>query len=132
MSFHADLQRPVGWRRTGIWVLALVSAIGLVLAAVGYLNPANGIHGSAGALLVVISTLLMLGAALVIALWVRRGWVRGTLLALILLDIFGTAAAGYLLESYWLVGAMVLALLLWLVGVFAPRAPARLAEGTTP
>ena len=46
---------------------------------------------------------------------------------LILLDIAGTGVASYMLEAWWLVGAMALALVGWIVHLAADPAPRRVA-----
>jgi hypothetical protein len=113
----------------GTWLLALAALVGLGIAVFNDLDTANGIHGSYGALLVIVSTALMLLAALALAIWPRlpRG-LRGLLLVLILLDIAGTGFAAYMLEAWWLVGAMSAALLFWLVHLIADPAPRPAAE----
>jgi hypothetical protein len=110
----------------GIWVLAVVSLLGLIDAIYDYVAPNNGIHGTEGALLVVVSTALMLIAAALIAFGVLRGGWRVLFEVLIFLDILGTGTAAYFLEAYILVGLMVVALIAWLVQIGAPAAPARL------
>lgn len=119
-------------RQIAIWLLALFSLLSLALTIFNDLDPSNGIHGTVGALLVVVSTALMLIASVIVALWARRGWGRGVLLFLILLDIVCTAAAGYFLESTTLMILMLLALICWLAHVFAPRPLTGLAAGVAP
>ena len=88
--------RLVNFKRAmGIPLLTLAVASGLAIAIFNYFWPDNGIHGSAGALLVMISSLLMVIAAAALAS--HDGMspnLRGSLVVLILLDIIGTGLAG--------------------------------------
>jgi hypothetical protein len=113
----------------GTWLLALSALVGLGIAVFNDLDRSNGIHGSYGALLVIVSSTLMLLAALALVIWphMPRG-VRGLLLVLILLDIVGTGFAAYMLEAWWLVGAMSAALLFWIIHLVADPSPRRIAE----
>jgi len=100
----------------GTWVVLLGALIGLAEAIFAYFWTGNGIHGTAGVLLMIASTALMLLAAGALVLWpAMPRWLRGILLFLILLDIFGSGFAAYMLEAWWLVGAMALALVGWIV-----------------
>jgi hypothetical protein len=115
----------------GIWLLALAALLGVALTLYYEVDKSDGIHDTQGLTLVIVSTILMLLASLVIALWVHRGWLHGLLAFLIILDIVGTAAAGYFLESYALAALMLVALIGWLAHVFAPARRDTLA-GVTP
>ncbi len=78
--------------------------------------------------LVVVSTALMVLAAGSLTLWpAMPRWLRGVLMVLILLDVFGTGLASYMLEAWWLVGAMALALIGWIVHLAADPAPRALS-----
>jgi hypothetical protein len=114
-------------RRTSVQILIVAAVASLVLSVFNYFWTDNGIHGSAGALLIVISSLLMFLAstALLVIGGMSRG-LRGTLVVLILLDILGTGLAAYMLEAYWLVAAMAAALAGWLVRLVSDRAPERM------
>jgi len=57
----------------------------------------------------------MLAAAA--AVWL--GYLRKTLLFLVLLDILGTGLAAYMLDADVLIAVVALALIAWLIGVFA-------------
>ncbi|MYZ50382.1 hypothetical protein [Propylenella binzhouense] len=100
----------------GAWILLVAALAGLVTAAINAFSSGNGIAFTGGAYLVLVSTALLLLAALVIA-FARHAprFVRGLLLVLALLDIFGTAAAAYFLESRFLIAFMALGLVGWLV-----------------
>jgi hypothetical protein len=121
MTTSGEATRLFVWQNSAIQGLAVVSLLSLVLTIYNYFNPNNGIHGTAGALLVIVSTALMLVASVVIAVrWARPRWVRILLEVLILLDIFGTGFAGYMLESWILLVLMAIALIGWIVHVAAP------------
>ena len=109
-------------RRTGAQTLLAAAVAALAVSVFNYFWPDNGIHGSAGALLVIISTLLMAisAAALLLADGVSRS-TRGMLVVLILLDIIGTSLAAYMLEADWLIGAMAAALIGWIVHLLSNR-----------
>src|SRR5262245_28685950 len=94
----------------GTWILFVGALAALALSGFNFFWTHNGIHGTGGALLVVISSALMAAAA--IALIERPAmprWLSVTLLVLIGLDIVGTTVAAYFLEAYWLDAAMLLA-----------------------
>lgn len=111
---------PSDW---GIWLLSLAALLALAVTVFEEFDTGNGIHGSEGLLLVVVSSALMLAASLIITVWSRGGWVHGLLSVLIFLDILGTALAGYLLESYLLVALMAIAFVGWLGHTFARPRP---------
>jgi quinoprotein glucose dehydrogenase len=114
----------------GMGLLVLSGLVAFGIAVFNYFWTGNGIHGTAGALLVAISSALMFLAAGAIAIWPAMArWLRGLLLFLILLDIAGTGVAGYMLEAYWLVGATAAALVFWVVHLAADPSP-RLATRT--
>ena len=114
-------------RRTGVQILIVAAAASLVLSVFNYFWTDNGIHGSAGALLVIISSLLMVlaAAALLFADGMSRS-LRATLAVLVVLDIFGTGLAAYMLEAYWLIAVMAAALAGWLVRLVSDQAPERM------
>jgi len=104
-------------------VAVVLSALALLDSLFNYLWAGNGIHGTEGALLVVVSTLLLtLATGLIASGWIT-GWVRGLLEALIALDFLGTALAAYLLEAWVLLGLVVLAAIAWLIHLFSRSAP---------
>lgn len=92
-------------------VVAATTA-GFFLATFNYLWPETGIHGTDGALMVIGSTILILGAALVVSFRQDgRSALMTTLGILIVLGIIGTAFVAYLLEATVLLTLMVIALL---------------------
>jgi hypothetical protein len=101
----------------------VLSVLALIDAVFNYFWTGNGIHGTEGALLVVVSTLLMvIAAGLILARWVRGG-LRGLFEVLLLLDFLGTAAAAYLLEAWILVALVVLTFIVWIVHLARPARP---------
>lgn len=110
----------------GTWLLALASVVGLVASSMYFFSPGDGIAGTAGVILVMVTLALMVLASLAMAIWPAMArWLRGLLLFLILLDIVGTGFAGYMLEAWWIVGAMAVALVAWIIHVAADPAPRR-------
>jgi hypothetical protein len=117
----------------GMWLIVAGSASGLALSIFNFFWPHNGIHGSGGALLVIVGTALLLGASLLMALdrSASRS-LRILIVGLLFLGIVGTGFAAYMLDASLLVGLMVLALIGWLVHLFAGPGEARRAAGLRP
>jgi len=97
----------------GIWLLVLSAAAAFVLLVIEYFMPHGAISPSRGALLVVVSTGLMFGAALLIGLAPLPRWLFLLFNFLIILDIICTGIVGYFLEAYLVVVLMVAALIGW-------------------
>jgi len=117
----------------GMWMMAAGSASGLALSIFNFFWPHNGIHGSGGALLVIVASTLLLGASLLMALdRPAPRFLRILIDGLLFLGIIGTGFAAYMLEAYLLVGLMVLALIGWFVHVFAGPGEARRTTGLRP
>jgi hypothetical protein len=114
---------PTRSRRGASWGLAAAAALGLIAALLYFFLPDDGVDGTLGAGVTIASTAIMLLAAAALALGYARGWVRGLLLFLILLDILGTGFCAYMLEALWLGLAMTLALVAWLFDVFVSGRP---------
>jgi len=111
----------------GTWLLDLASVVGLGASIAYFLWPGDGIAGTPGVILVMVTLALMVLASLALSIWPAMArWLRGVLLFLILLDIVGTGFAGYMLEAWWIVGAMAVALIAWIVHVAADPAPRRI------
>ena len=107
----------------GAWLIILSSLICGAICAYDYYTPETGLIGTGGVILVGISALLMLLASLVLALAPNRsGFVQGFLAVSILLDIIGSAVAGYFLESPVVLAAEALALIGWLMNVIGDAA----------
>ena len=120
MTSQASLPpRRVDFAMTAVFLLSLLA---LIDSLFNYFWAGNGIHGSEGALLVIVSTLLMtIAAGLIVNRWIS-GWVRGLFEFLILLDFLGTALAAYFLEAWILLALVVLAFIAW-IAHFARPAP---------
>lgn len=112
------------WRSdVAMTAVVILSALAFLDSLFNYFSPGNGIHGTEGALLVVVSTFLMtLGAALIAGGWVQGGW-RTLFEVLLALGFLGTAVAAWLLEAWVLFALVVLAAIAWLVHLArsAPR-----------
>lgn len=110
--------------QAGDFILSGAAATGLGVALFNYLRPHNGIDGTLGALLVVASTVIVLVASLVLALFARRpSWRRVLLTGLVLFGLIGTVAAAYFLESTVLIAMMAFAFVGWVIRTkFAPNA----------
>ena len=107
----------------GLWLLTAASLLALIDALFNYVDAGNGIHGTEGALLVVISTALQLIAALLILFNVLRGGWRILFEVLILLDLIGTVAAAHFLEAPLLVVLTIIGFIGWLLLLVRPPRP---------
>ncbi|MEJ0097524.1 MAG: hypothetical protein WDM84_05760 [Bauldia sp.] len=109
----------------GMNVVTVLALLALLDCLFNFFWTGNGIHGSEGALLVIVSTLLMALAAGLIARGLLRGWLGGLFEVLIVLDFLGTALAAYFLEAWILLALVVLAAVAWVFHLLrpAPRAP---------
>ena len=101
--------------------VVLISVLAFADALFNYFWTGNGIHGTEGALLVVVSTLLMAVAAWLTGAHIVHGWLRTLLLALLVLDFIGTGLAAYLLEAWILLALDIAATVAWLATLTAPR-----------
>ena len=106
--------RTVMWR-LGAVVVVLAALVGLGASIANYLNPDSGIAGEPGTLLVIASTFLLAVFGWLLS---GEGWrgtlLRGFIVLSTILNIIGTGFAGYLLHSWALLGAMILAFLGWI------------------
>ena len=114
-------------KRSGALLIAIGAALGLAVSIynyfspVGLLSPYSNTAGSAGALLVISSTAIMLVAGLVLATLPKsRALVLFALFGS-LVDILGTGFAAMLLDSTLLLVAMAIAAIGWLMFVFGRR-----------
>jgi hypothetical protein len=100
---------------SGLALMCLSGAFGLFDATFNYLYRPGGISHTPGAMLVIVSCLLIVGAGLWLAELQRAGWLRATLVILLFMGLIGTAVAAYFLEADILVALMTLGLLGWCV-----------------
>ncbi len=116
--------------RVGAWGLVVASLAGLAVSVFDYVTPSNGIAGSFGALLVVVTSVLLVAASLTVAFaLVGRRWVRVMIDMLLCLGILGTGFAAYMLEADVLLAMMMVAFVGWLAHLCAvPRAVHRAAK----
>jgi len=103
---------------TALTALAILAFLDCVFE---YFWPANGIHGTEGALLVVVSTLLMALASASLAARMVRGWLLILLEVLVFIDLWGTGVAAYFLENWLLLILDILALIVFIAQVAFPR-----------
>jgi hypothetical protein len=101
-------------RRRGGLLILLAGLIGAAAAAYDYQTASTGIDHSAGVMLVLGSSLLMIFGALMVLAF-GSGLVAGIFMFLVLLDILGTGFAAYMLESQLIMGAMAIAAIGWLL-----------------
>jgi hypothetical protein len=114
-----SVSRPSFSRWPG--VLTLLAVVAFLDSVFEYFWPANGIHGTEGAVLVVISTLLMAIASALIAARAAKGWFYILLEILVFLDLWGTGVAAYFLENWILLVLDFLALIVFVIHVAMPR-----------
>ncbi|EAR51114.1 hypothetical protein OG2516_18130 [Oceanicola granulosus HTCC2516] len=100
-------------------LLALLALIGLIAVTYEYFTPASGIDHTAGALLAIAASALILGAALVVGFVPSMpAALHWTLEILLLLGLIGTLAAAWLLESWILVACMAVGLVIQILRFF--------------
>ncbi|MEM7464582.1 MAG: hypothetical protein AAF362_18075 [Pseudomonadota bacterium] len=111
-------------QRKGSWLIAIGAFLGLAVSIynffspVAFLAPLSSVSWSAGAGLVIFSTFVLMLAGLVLVSKVTNRALVIFLLTGSLIDVFGTAFAAYLLDSWVLMALMGLCLLGWLMRVF--------------
>jgi high-affinity Fe2+/Pb2+ permease len=106
----------------GPLIVSLFAALGTLVSIFNYLSPDSGIAGTPGAILVIVSTLILVGFGLIMRAGAHlRPPLRIFVMASALLDIAGTSFAGYLLNSQTLVSLMAACFMGWLMHLFAPR-----------
>jgi hypothetical protein len=112
----------------GAWLIVLASLITMAICVYYYYTPESGLIGTGGVVLVAGAGALMFLAALAMAkVPSRSSCVQTFLVVSILLDIIGSAVAGYFLESPVIMSAQALALLGWIINVVS-NAAARSVE----
>ncbi len=115
------MQRLTNPRGYALIVLLFFSLAGLGFALYDLLAPASGTTGTAGAILVTVSTALMVIAAAVLMFVSLPKWLSWLFLVLLLIDAVATAASGYFLMSDYLVATMLGALVAGLLAAGVGR-----------
>lgn len=119
-------------RRTisyGGWLLAAASVIGFLLALYYLLDPDTGVAYSYGAIIVACSSAILSAAALIMVLiYDKPVWIKGILYVGMFIDLIGTGFAAYFLEAWWLLAAMAVGLIGWLIRVFFDPSDRQLAH----
>ena len=110
-----------GVKFLGAWLLAAAAVLSLAVSIYIYLTPESGVAGTPGAILVMVSTALLLLAALLLIWDGMPKWLGGVFVVLAALDLIGTALAGWLLNSQILAILMVVGAVGWLAYVFGKR-----------
>lgn len=105
----------------GAWLIVIASIVGLTVSIINYNAADSGVAGSAGAMLVIVSSALLLFAGFLLGRDMGGFGVRAVFATLCFFGIVGTAFAGYLLESTTLVAAMAVCLFGWFIRLFQTR-----------
>lgn len=112
---------PTYWTISGAgaWLIAIAAIAGCIVSIVNYFDPASGIAGEAGTILVIASTTLLALFGWLLSGDGRRGmFFRVFIATSSLLNIIGTGFAGYLLHSQALFLLMLVSFAAWLAHVF--------------
>lgn len=98
-------------------VLFIAALAGVLVSLYKYFDPASGISGTPGALLVVITSAVIFLIGLSLRKLHRRSAWRRLAMGVCLVLIAGTAFAAYLLESTALLVWMIISLIGWVMHV---------------
>jgi hypothetical protein len=108
--------------RIGTSLLCSAAVVGAAVSIANYFSPDSGIAGTPGAILVIVSSVILIALGLIMrGAATRSRGLRVFVAAAALLGIAGTAFAGYLLESETLVVAMLACLAGWFIHLIEPR-----------
>jgi glycerol-3-phosphate acyltransferase PlsY len=116
-----ELRREKPMTHFGARLMALTAILGTAISVYNYFAPMSGIDHTPGALLVIVSTLILFALAMLMAAPFSSAALRVFLASALLLGILGTAFAAYLLNSNALLALMCACLVGWLMQVAAPR-----------
>ena len=106
---------------SGAWIITLTALLGCAVAIYNYNAPDNGISGTAGAMLVIYSSIVLIVAGFILGRDMGGRVLHVMLATLALLTIIGTGFAAWLLESNVLMVLMGISLFGWLVRLFRSR-----------
>lgn len=115
---------PTFWTISGAgaWLVAVAAIAGCMVSIVNYFDPASGIAGEPGTILVIASTALLALFGWRLGGDGRRGvFFRIFVVTSSLLNIIGTGVAGYLLHSQALFLLMLVSFAAWLAHVLFRR-----------
>lgn len=115
---------PTFWTISGVgaWLVAVAAIAGCMVSIVNYFDPASGIAGEPGTILVIASTALLALFGWLLGGDGRRGvFFRIFVVTSSLLNIIGTGVAGYLLHSQALFLLMLVSFAAWLAHVLFRR-----------
>jgi hypothetical protein len=104
---------PRAGMHAGAWLIAATALIGLIFYLFAFYIPHGPIAHAWGTLLVIVSSALMLGASLLLALAALPRWLIVLFEVLIVLDILGTGFCAYFLETPVLIAVMAAAFIGW-------------------
>jgi hypothetical protein len=108
--------------RIGASLLCSAAVVGAAVSITNYFSPDSGIAGTPGAILVIASSVILIALGVIMrGAAMRSRGLRVFVAAAALLNIAGTAFAGYLLESETLVVAMAVCLAGWFIHLIEPR-----------
>lgn len=100
--------------------VAVLALLAMFDSMFNYFWAGNGIHGTEGALLVVVTTVLLTAAALAILFrWITKAF-AAVLEVLMFLDFLGSTVAAYFLEAWLLVALLALGFVAWIIHLMRP------------
>lgn len=105
----------------GAWLIVITSLVGFAVSLYNYNSPDSGIAGTPGAMLVIVSSLILFVFGFILGRDMGGRHFRLFLAASCLVGIVGTGFAGYLLESTTLGILMAVSLFGWLLRLFLWR-----------
>ena len=111
----------LGKAKIGTSLLCSGAILGTAVSIANYFSPDSGIAGTPGALLVIVSTLILLVFGLIMRSDAQGFGFRIFIAGSALFNILGTAFAGHLLNSETLAVLMMVSLAGWLIHLFERR-----------
>lgn len=102
-------------KTAGAWLLAAAASFGLIAALVNYFWPDTPVDYSRVALIVIVSTALLMALGLLLAILRRTGALGAVLTGLAFVDLLATMTAAVFLHAWIVLASMGVALVGWLV-----------------